>query len=164
MQSNRGGPRVIGGDGLRLQGRLDIGGPGTVVLGRRVTVLRRTALYTLGPDSVIEIGDETLLSGTRISCARRVTVGAGSIIGDGRVMDTDYHFTSRRRRQDLGPSPAFPVEIGRNVWVGHGAAVLKGVAIGENSVVGLGAVVTKDVGANRIVAGNPAVDVGPVPD
>jgi len=164
MQSARGGPRVIGGDGLRLQARLEVGGPGTVVLGRRVTVLRQTALYTLVPDSAIEIGDETLLSGTRISSARRVTVGPGSIIGDGRIMDTDYHFTSRRRRKGMGPSPAFPVEIGRNVWVGHGAAILKGVAIGDNSVVGLGAVVTRDVRANRIVAGNPAVDVGPVPD
>jgi acetyltransferase-like isoleucine patch superfamily enzyme len=164
MRSARGGPRVIGGDGLRLQARLAVGGPGTVVLGRRVTVLRPTTLYTLATDSVIEIGDETILSGTRISCARRVTVGPESIIGDGRVMDTDYHFTSRRRREGLGPSPTFPVEIGRNVWVGHSAAVLKGVAIGDNSVVGLGAVVTKDVGANRIVAGNPAVDVGPVPD
>jgi acetyltransferase-like isoleucine patch superfamily enzyme len=155
---------VIGGDGLRLQARLDVGGPGTVVLGRGITVLRRTVLYTHTPDSVIEIGDEALLTGTRINCARRVTVGPKSIIGDGRLMDTDYHFTSRRRREGMGPSPASPVEIGRNVWVAHGATILKGVAIGENSVVGLGAVVTKDVPANRIVAGNPAKDVGPVPD
>src|SRR5262249_13696741 len=128
MQSGRGGPRVIGGDGLRLKARLDVGGPGTVVLGRGITVLRRTPLDPLASDSVIETGDGTLLSGTRISCARRVTVGPESMIGDGRLMDTDYHFTSRRRREGMGPSPASPVEIGRNGWVGNGAAILQGVA------------------------------------
>jgi len=97
--ARRGQTRVIGGDGLRLQARLDVGGPGTVVLGRRITVLRRTTLYTAASDSVIEIGDETLLSGTRINCARSVTIGSESMIGDGRIMDTDYHFTSRRRRK-----------------------------------------------------------------
>ena len=49
-----------------------------------------------------------------------------------------------------------PVRIGRNVWIGAGATILKGVTIGENSVVAAGAVVTKSVEPNTIVAGNPA--------
>lgn len=54
--------------------------------------------------------------------------------------------------------------IGDNVWLGAASAVLKGVTIGDNSVIGLGAVVTSDVPPDRIWAGNPARDVGPIPE
>jgi len=125
---------------------------------------RRTVLYTCGRKAVIEIGDGANLNGARITSAMRVTVGPRSLIGESRIMDTDYHHTSRRRREGLGPAPARAVEIGSNAWVGAGVGILKGVAIGDNAVIGFGAVVTKDVAPNRIVAGNPAVDVGSVPE
>ena len=155
---------MIGGAGLSLDDRLEITGAGTVVLGENVSVMRRTVLYTLGRDAVIEIGARTVLNGTRISAAARVVVGPDGLVGDGRIMDTDYHHTSRRRRDGMGASPARPVTIGRNVWVGVDASILKGVTIGDNAIVGLGSVVTRDVPANRIVAGNPARYVGAVPD
>jgi phosphonate metabolism protein (transferase hexapeptide repeat family) len=46
------------------------------------------------------------------------------------------------------------VQIGHDVWIGHGAIVLPGRSTG--AVVAAGAVVTKDVPAYTIVAGNPA--------
>jgi phosphonate metabolism protein (transferase hexapeptide repeat family) len=48
------------------------------------------------------------------------------------------------------------VEIGNDVWIGHGAIVLPGRNIGTGAVVAAGAIVTKDVPAYVIVAGNPA--------
>jgi acetyltransferase-like isoleucine patch superfamily enzyme len=45
----------------------------------------------------------------------------------------------------------------KNVFIGSGAIVLRNVTIGENSIVAAGAVVIKDVPANVIVAGNPAL-------
>jgi phosphonate metabolism protein (transferase hexapeptide repeat family) len=48
------------------------------------------------------------------------------------------------------------VEIGNDVWIGHGAIILPGRKIGTGAVVAAGAIVTKDVGAYSIVAGNPA--------
>jgi serine acetyltransferase len=45
------------------------------------------------------------------------------------------------------------------VWLGDRSTVLKGVSIGDNSIVAASSVVTKDVPANVIVAGNPAVVV-----
>jgi acetyltransferase-like isoleucine patch superfamily enzyme len=46
--------------------------------------------------------------------------------------------------------------VGSNVWIGHGAQILRGVTVGDNAIIGAGAVVTKDVPANAVVGGVPA--------
>ena len=48
------------------------------------------------------------------------------------------------------------VEIGHDVWIGHGAIILPGVKIGHGAVVAAGAVVSKDVAPHAVVAGVPA--------
>lgn len=51
---------------------------------------------------------------------------------------------------------AATVDIGHDVWIGHGAIILPAVRIGHGAVVAAGAVVTKDVAPHAIVAGVPA--------
>jgi hypothetical protein len=46
--------------------------------------------------------------------------------------------------------------VGNDVWIGHGAILLRGITVGNGAVIGAGAVVTKDVPSYAIVAGNPA--------
>lgn len=46
--------------------------------------------------------------------------------------------------------------IGKNVFIGCNALILKSVRIGGDSVIGVGSVVSKDVPAKCIAAGNPA--------
>lgn len=48
------------------------------------------------------------------------------------------------------------VRIGRNAWIGPQATIANQVSIGDRVLVGIGAVVIKPVGANLVVAGNPA--------
>lgn len=48
------------------------------------------------------------------------------------------------------------VDIGHDVWIGHGAVILPGRNIGTGAVVAAGSIVTKDVPAYTIVGGNPA--------
>jgi len=60
----------------------------------------------------------------------------------------DSDFRARRQSQR--------VEIGHDVWIGHGAIVMPGIRIGHGAVVAAGAVVTEDVAPYAIVAGIPA--------
>lgn len=52
-----------------------------------------------------------------------------------------------------------PVQIGHDVWVGRGAALLNGVTLGIGSVVAAHSVVTRPVQPYVIVGGNPAVTI-----
>jgi maltose O-acetyltransferase len=50
-----------------------------------------------------------------------------------------------------------PVTIGDNVWIGGRAVINPGIVIGDNAVIASGAIVTKNVPANTVVGGNPAL-------
>ena len=49
-----------------------------------------------------------------------------------------------------------PINIGSNVFIGHGCIVLPGITIGDNTIVAAGSVVTKSLEGNFVYAGNPA--------
>lgn len=51
------------------------------------------------------------------------------------------------------------VNIGNDVWIGWGAAILSGVTIGDCAVIGAYSVVTSDVPDFAIVGGNPAKQI-----
>lgn len=56
------------------------------------------------------------------------------------------------------------IDIQDNVFIGHGAKVMRGVTIGFNSVVAAGAVVVKDVPPYSVVGGVPAKVICSVDD
>ena len=165
VRARFGGTRVVVGRRFSLQGTVVFRGPGTVVFGDNVVVASRATPFTHSREARIEIGDRSFVNGTRFGCAQSIKIGADALLGDARITDTDHHPVSRRRSTDHSLSPVVkPVRIEDNVWVGAGAVVLKGVTIGRDSVVAFAAVVTKDVPPGRVVGGNPAQDLGPVPD
>ena len=106
----------------------------------------------------VEIGDACLMSpGARISASDEVVLGNGCMMAHGSyITDSDWHGLYDRVNRDSTPKP---VRLGDNVWLGDRSTVLKGVTVGNNSIVAASSVVTKDVPANVIVAGNPAVIV-----
>lgn len=155
------GRRVVIGRFFRVIGPLDIRGPGVVEFGDHCTVyssrLRPTTPYTHSPDAVIKFGNRVMLTRTRIGCETRVEVADDAGLAEAWIMDSDFHAVDASdgpRYNTKGVSK--PVVIGRNVWVGAGAMVLKGVRIGDNAVVGAGAVVATNVPPDVVVFGNPA--------
>ena len=155
MAAGRGRYRL--GAGLLSNGRLRLGGPGRIQVGRDVNAWARSGsnrLTTFRAEAVIVVGDRVRLNGAGIQAATRVEVGDDTILGSCTIVDTDHHTVAPEDRRE-GAAATRPIRIGRNVWIG-GAVVLKGVSVGDNSVIGLGSVVTDDVPANVVMAGNPA--------
>lgn len=153
--------RVIIGRRFRVTGRLDIRGPGTVIFGDDCFVnssyITPTTPWTHTPEAVIRFGNGVGLAGARLGCRLAITVGDNCGLADSRILDTDFHNPrdeSGNRQNSAGISA--PVTIGKNVWMGTGSMILKGVTIGENAVVGAGSVVGTNVPPNVIVFGNPA--------
>lgn len=70
-----------------------------------------------------------------ITIEGNVTIGPGTVIYD-HDHDGKGGYTTK------------PVHIGKNVWIGAGCIILRGVTIGDNSVIATGTLVTKDVPAN----------------
>lgn len=48
------------------------------------------------------------------------------------------------------------INIGSDVWVGHGVTILSGVNIGDGAIIAAGSVVTKDIPPYSIFGGVPA--------
>ena len=69
------------------------------------------------------------------------------------ICDHDFHKTYTDGNQNVETAP---VNIGKNVWIGMDATILKGVTIGDGAIVAAGAIVTRDVPARTLVGGAPA--------
>ena len=117
---------------------------------------------TLGANSSVFFG--AVLRGDRAP----ITIGAGTNIQDNCVVHVDYDY---------------PVVVGENVTVGHGA-ILHGCTVGDNTLIGMGAIVLDgakigddciiaagavvtgkmDAPAGSLLVGSPAVVAKPLND
>jgi acetyltransferase-like isoleucine patch superfamily enzyme len=155
---------------LRFRGRLKTDGlcfvcPGvSFQIGKNATVhLGRWSW--IGHDSKIRAHEGEVRIGARsvlgqectISAYQHVSIGRECIVAD-RVMliDFDHGMIEVERPIRVQGIYKRDVRVGHNVWVGYGAAFLRGVTVGDNAVVGTYAVITGDVPANAVVAGVPA--------
>ena len=131
--------RVTIGDGCSLHPGVtfwthDYGeGCGAIALGRRVTCLKGVTFNSMAR---IEVGDE-------------------SAFGDGCYLQDNDHGTAPGTPVMRQPSVIAPIAIGRDVWLGARAIVLKGVTIGDHTVVGAGSVVVKSLPGDVVAVGVP---------
>jgi carbonic anhydrase/acetyltransferase-like protein (isoleucine patch superfamily) len=157
------GIRLQTGRNFRISGRLIIRGPGRVVFGDNVLIDGVVTPWTYSADAVISVGSDSYVNGTRFGCQREIRIGERAILGDARILDTDFHSTLRNRHDPEAPIRVAPVHIEENVWVAAAVGILPGTRIGRNSVVGFGAVCAGSYPADVIIAGNPAVVVRSIP-
>ena len=157
------GIRLETGKNFRIAGRLIIRGPGRVVFGDNVLIDGVVTPWTYSAEAVISVGSDSYVNGTRFGCQREISIGERAILGDARILDTDFHSTLRNRHDPEAPIRVAPVHIEENVWIAAAVGILPGTTIGRNSVVGFGAVCAGSYPPDVIIAGNPAVVVRSIP-
>lgn len=111
-----------------------------VRVGKGVFISFGSYIDTCYPRSIV-IGDQSY-----------ITRGAKLIAHDHSV----YRFASSLDRRSSNDDGKGFIILGKNVFVGAGAIILRNVKIGDNAVVAAGAIAVRDVSANVVVAGNPA--------
>lgn len=107
-------------------------------------VVRSNVIFNLSEQGILQIDKDVFINdGTKINVRELVHIGEGTIIGQNvLIYDHDHDYRSGDRRNKFITAP---IIIGKNVWIGSGVIILKGVSIGDNSVIAAGSIVTKDV-------------------
>jgi acetyltransferase-like isoleucine patch superfamily enzyme len=133
--------RALGGtlgENVRIYGRIETTFHSRITIGDRCTINENAVL---GGRGGLEIGSD-------------VRISTQAIIETGYLEAREYHTDGIRSWRTHA---ADPIRIGNNVWIGAGAKVLAGVTVGDNAVIAASAVVTKDVPADHVAVGIPAV-------
>jgi len=143
------GARIVLGDGVLV---------GSSVRANPLGLPHPSALRALARGAELILGAGVGLSGSAVCAGKLIEIGESTILGAGAmVIDNDFHQPIGDWGWNNDPvTGARPVKIGRGVFIGARAVVLKGVTIGDRAIIGAGAVVTKDVPAYHIAVGNPA--------
>jgi putative colanic acid biosynthesis acetyltransferase WcaF len=108
---------------------------------------------------LLSVGDGSLISwGVKVYNLGHISIGSNTIVSQYAHLCGGTHdyrspnFTLLRKG----------LTIGSRVWICADAFIGPGITVGERVVVGARAVALKNVPANSIVAGNPAIVVGNV--
>jgi acetyltransferase-like isoleucine patch superfamily enzyme len=148
------GARIVLGDGVRVA---------SAVRANPLGCFQPSALRALAPGAQLILGPNSGISATAICAGLSIEVGEGTIMGAGAmVVDNDFHRPAGQWSwDDECQANARPIKIGRGVFVGARAIILKGVTIGDRAVIGAAAVVTRDVPPGHRAVGNPARIIPP---
>ena len=155
---------------LRFRGRLQVDGIAFICPGVKFEI-GRNAVVKLGRwswigngckirahEGEVIIGAKTVMGQEcTISSFQHVAIGRECIVAD-RVMliDFDHGVVEVERPIRLQGIYKRDVDVGNNVWIGYGAAILRGCRVGDNCILGTYTVVTKDIKDNAVAAGVPA--------
>ena len=130
-------------------------GYGRMVIGRWVHIGNGNAIRC--HEGNLRIGDKCVFGNDNtVNCYLDIEFGATTIVADWvYICDFDHVFADVTRPiKDQGIAKS-PVRIGRDVWVGTKASVLRGTTVGQGSVIAAHCVVNADVPAYSVAGGVP---------
>lgn len=162
---NQHGKNTIIGLGTRFNAPRYVSIGNNVKIGRRCVIecwnhYHAGANFEMCPNLIIgknsAIGDES-----HISCARKIIIGNGVLMGRKIFITDNNHGSSERNMLDIVPfdrplTSSGPVIIEDNVWIGEKVSIMPNVTIGKGAIIAANAVVTKNIPQYAVVGGCPA--------
>jgi acetyltransferase-like isoleucine patch superfamily enzyme len=141
-------------------GSPEVHGTGMIRIGYNTLLYPMLYLETQ-EGGAIDIGDGVVISrGVHIASRAAISIGDGTMIGEyTSIRDANHSRLDGLSIRDSGYT-ARPISIGKEVWIGRGAAILGGVTIGDGATIGANAVVIHDIPAGVTAVGVPARPVG----
>lgn len=129
--------------------RFEIEPKGKINIGPGLWIRDSAELWCIN-NATLDIGKQVFInSGTIISSRKHIKIGDNTIMGPNvMIYDHDHDY-----RNSLHGFVEGEIEIGRHVWIGANACILKNVVIGDHCVIGAGTVVTKSIPPYSIVYG-----------
>lgn len=104
-------------------------------------------------DNGVDIGNGTIIYASK---AGGVTIGEHTMIAaQCYIIDSD-HGMKKGIKMYSQPNIVEAVSIGKDVWIGAGAKILRGSKIGDGAVIGANSVVKGEIPENAIAVGCPA--------
>lgn len=144
------------GDGTRVIGRPYVDNLGKIEIGAdlKMSALPVRSHLVAGKNGIIRIGDHVRIAhGVAICAHTAITIGDGTMIGPfAMVLDADLHGATG----DDAPAVSRPIHIGRNVLIGAGAVILRGVVIGDDAWIAPNSVVSRRLPPGARASGVPA--------
>lgn len=143
-----GGSRLNSSISLADGARLEINGDLEIGPGVHISVDSRATLKFGGRRSSTASG---ITCNSRIMSEKSIEIGADCIIAwDVLISDSDWHDIKGAPRSE-------PVRIGDNVWIAHGASIIKGARVPSGCIVGAKSLVSRgEFPENALLAGAPA--------
>lgn len=136
-----------------------LGAEGEMRVGEKAILDRR---FTAEVSGLLKIGDRVIFGHScTLAAMQEIEIGADTMIGEMvSIRDHDHAFADLDRPIREQGAVIAPVSIGRDVWIGGKATLLKGVRVGDQAVIGANAVVTTDIPERAIAVGVPARVIG----
>ena len=127
---------------------------GSITFGRGVALADRVQIVAQGGKIVLDdyvfIGVDSI-----IVCRDSIVIGRDSLIAEFVVIRDQDHRTDLRPIR-LSGFHSNPVRIGKDVWIGCKATILRGSSIGDRCVIGAHALVKSRIPDDMLAVGIPA--------
>lgn len=155
--------RATFGTGVKILGRLDIVGPGKVIIGDNCVFLPDAwgcdyvTLYSHSPKARIVLGNNVVIRGTRMGCFLSIIVEDNVILENASLYDSDFHNIDATIRDEKFHHLDRLVKVGEGSYIGCEALCSKGSVLGENVILHPGSVIgVKRIRDKAMALGNPA--------